>query len=269
MTPTPFASTQAMPRRWRSAAVLVAISIVGVIALLLAAPIPQDPSYHAFADDRRLLGVANFWNVISNLPFVAVGLFGLTRFARLVEPESRTGYVLLCAGVVLVGIGSSWYHLAPSNASLLWDRMPMTVAFMALFSMLLGERVVTRHKRALTWLLVAVGLAAALYWSWTESVGRGDLRPYALVQFLPIILMPLILLLYPARYLDGTRLLYAFGLYVLAKALEHFDAQVYLVTGILTGHPIKHVVAALAVFCIVMAVPANPPVRLSNSAGTL
>lgn len=236
----------------------MAVAALGVLALTWAAPIPQDPSYHAFADDRRLLGVANFWNVISNLPFIAVGLFGLTRFPRLAEPESRTGYALLCAGVVLVGIGSSYYHLAPSNKSLLWDRLPMTVAFMALFSMLLGERVVTTHKKTLTWLLVAVGLAAAVYWSWTESIGRGDLRPYVLVQFLPIILMPLILLLYPARYLNGALLLYAFGLYVLAKGLEHFDAQVYLVTGVLTGHPVKHVVAALAVLCIVLAVPALP-----------
>lgn len=254
-----------MPGSKRKAAILIAISAIGILVLFMADPIPQDPRYHLFADDRLLLGVANFWNVISNLPFIGVGLFGLSRFSRLVQPESRTGYLLLCGGVVLVGVGSACYHFAPSNASLLWDRLPMTVAFMALFSMLLGERVITTHKRTWLWLLVTSGITAALYWSWTEAGAQGDLRPYAVVQFLPIVLMPLILLLYPARYLSNSLLLHAFGLYFVAKGLEHFDAQVYLVTGFLGGHPVKHVVAAIAVLCIVLAVPASTPRRLLRS----
>lgn len=40
---------------------LMAASLAG---LLLLPPIPQDQSYHHFADQRTLLGVPNFWNVI-------------------------------------------------------------------------------------------------------------------------------------------------------------------------------------------------------------
>lgn len=100
-----------------------------------------------------IAGVANFWNVVSNLPFLAVGAFGLWRYQHLTRAESRSGYLLLCAGVALVGLGSAYYHHAPSNASLLWDRLPMTIAFMALFSMLLGERVIADHKRLWLWSL--------------------------------------------------------------------------------------------------------------------
>ncbi|HJW47524.1 MAG TPA: ceramidase domain-containing protein, partial [Lysobacter sp.] len=235
---------------------LLIISIVAIASLFFVGRIPQDPNYHLFADAREIAGVANFWNVVSNLPFLAVGAFGLWRYPRLTQDESRVGYVLLCACVALVGLGSAYYHHAPSNASLLWDRLPMTVAFMALFSLLLGERVITRHKRTWLWVLVVLGIGAALYWSWTESMGQGDLRPYVVVQFLPVILMPLILMLFPSRYLSNPLLLCAFGFYFVAKVLEQYDHQIQELTGFVSGHPLKHVAAAVAVLCIVLAVPA-------------
>lgn len=234
---------------------------MGVCALALVTlcgigPIPQDPGYHLFADARAFDGISNFWNVASNLPFVVVGLYGLWRYPRLTTGDSRVGYLVLCMGVCFVGVGSAYYHLAPSNASLLWDRLPMTVAFMALLALLLGERVLNAHKQLTLWLLVAVGISAAIYWSWTEARGQGDLRPYGLVQFLPLVLIPLILLLYPARYIRSAWLLYAFALYVLAKLFEHFDHEIYLATGAVSGHTLKHLAAALAALCIIAAIPA-------------
>jgi len=136
----------------------------------------------------------------------------------------------------------------------------MTVAFMALFAMLLGERVVAGNKQAWLWWLVTLGIASALYWAWTESAGRGDLRAYAVVQFLPIVLMPLILFLFPARYLRTALLLCAFGFYFVAKALEYFDGQILDLTGFMSGHALKHVAAAVAVLCIILAVPTRNPV---------
>lgn len=243
------------------AGLLVLLSVIAAVGLFTRGPIPQDLAYHQFADTKEIAGVPNFWNVVSNLPFLVVGLLGLSRYRALVHNESKSGYLFLCAGVFLVGLGSGYYHHAPSNATLLWDRLPMTVAFMALFSMLLGERVIARYRGACLGLLVLLGISAALYWSWSESLGRGDLRPYALVQFLPILLMPLILLLFPARYFNGRLLFLAFGLYFLAKALEHFDRQIWNLSGFIGGHPIKHVAAAAAVFCIIYAVPARPSRR--------
>lgn len=236
---------------------LLLAAAIGICALLFVGRIPQDPNYHFFADTRTILGIRNFWNVVSNLPFLVAGFIGLQRYSRLAQQETSAGYLLLCGSIFLVALGSAYYHWAPSNGTLLWDRLPMTVAFMALFSMLLGERVIATRKTTLLWLLVLLGLGAALYWSWTESKGEGDLRPYVLVQFLPIALMPLILFLFPAKYLSNTLLWYAFGLYLAAKALEHFDGEILSATGFVSGHPLKHFVAAIAVFCIILAVPAK------------
>jgi hypothetical protein len=236
---------------------LVLVSVAAVVAMFFAGPVPQDPGYHLFADTRRIGGVANFWNVVSNLPFFAAGVFGMLRISTLVHKESRWGYLILCAAVMLVALGSAYYHAAPANDTLLWDRLPMTVAFMALLSLLLGERVLRTYHHYLLWPLVTAGIGAALYWSWSESLGRGDLRPYVLVQFLPVVLMPLILCLFRQRYLSNSLLLASFGWYVVAKALELFDGQVYAATGGMSGHAIKHVAAAVAVLCIIYAVPAR------------
>lgn len=230
---------------------LAVVSVAAVLAAVLHAPIPQDLGYHAFADARAFAGIPNFWDVFSNLPFLLVGLYGLS---RRVEPKSA--YLALCLGILLVSLGSAYYHYAPSNATLLWDRLPMTVAFMALFSMLLEERV-TERKTLIP--LLALGIASALYWSWTD-----DLRPYLLVQFLPLILLPLILALYERKYLSTKLLLYAFGLYVAAKLFEHYDRSV-LAWLPLSGHTIKHLVSGAATLSLVLAVPAKKEEACSSA----
>lgn len=238
--------------------VLTLISVAAVVALLIAGPIPQDPNYHLFADSRHIAGISNFWNVASNLPFLVAGTLGLLRYPKLSHEESANGYLVMCVGVVLVGFGSAYYHYAPTNQTLLWDRLPMTVAFMALLSLLLGERVLRTPRPQLVWVLVLAGAAAAFYWAWTESLGKGDLRPYAIVQFLPVLLMPLMLAMFRQRYLSSRLLLWSFGFYFLAKALEYFDWQIFTATTVMSGHAIKHVAAAAAVLCIIYAIPTRP-----------
>lgn len=247
-----------MPKSSSATSILCIISVLAIGAMLFQGPISQDPAYHLFADSREMAGVDNFWNVLSNLPFLAIGLYGLWRFPRLSIPETKAGYLALCVGVLLVSLGSAYYHLAPANPSLIWDRLPMTVAFMALFSLLLDERKVLGAGRHTLWPLLLVGIASAVYWYWTESHGAGDLRPYLLVQFLPLLLIPAILLLFRGSYLSNGFLLISLGLYVIAKVLELFDLQVFDATGLVSGHTLKHLVAGLAVLCIVVAVPASP-----------
>lgn len=232
----------------RSAAVLLSAAAAAVAALFLHAPIPQDPAYHAFADTRSFAGIANFADVLSNLPFLIVGLYGLTR--KPARARMKAGYLVLCAGVALVSLGSAWYHLSPTSATLLWDRLPMTVAFMALFSLLLEDRV-TDAKTLFP--LLAAGLASALYWHYTD-----DLRPYILVQFLPLVLLPLILLFYPKRHLDGKALMFAVAFYAAAKVFEFYDRWVFEALGALSGHSVKHLLAGAATICIILAVPAKP-----------
>lgn len=233
-------------------AILVLTAVAAVLALSLHAPIPQDEAYHLFADARRLAGIPNACDVLSNLPFLLSGLYGLSRKPR----APAAAYGILCLGVLLVGLGSAYYHYAPSTPALFWDRLPMTVAFMAFFSMLLEERV-TRIPTLPP--LLVIGAASALYWRWS-----GDLRPYLLVQFLPLLLMPLILALYPRRGLSTGPLLAAFGLYVAAKLLEHFDHQVFQ-RFFLSGHTLKHLAAAAAAACLIKAVPVKEETCCSAS----
>lgn len=246
-----------MPKFSCSTRIIVCAAIIAAGAMFLSGPIPQDPAYHAFADTRKIASVGNFWNVLSNFPFLLVGLYGLSRVSRLEVRETRPAYLALCIGTVLVSVGSAFYHLAPSTPSLVWDRLPMTIAFMALFSLLLDEREVLGATRRTLWPLLTIGLLSAAYWYWTESRGTGDLRPYVLVQFLPLLLMPAILLLFRGRYLNTPLLVLSMIFYAIAKALEHFDLQVFQTVGVLSGHTMKHLAASLAALCIICAVPAR------------
>ncbi len=228
---------------------LVLAVAAAIAAMLLVDPIPQDPAYHAFADTRAMFGVPNFWNVASNLPFPLFGLWGLARAQRgPLDPlaaAQRTAWIVFFLGATAVGFGSGYYHLHPDNASLVWDRLPMTLAFMGLFAALVGEHLDVRWGRGLLWPLLAVGLASVLWWHWTESHGRGDLRPYAAVQFLPLILIPGLLLAFPRP--GRAPLWWVLALYALAKALEHWDAAIFAAIGVTGGHAFKHVAAAVGI----------------------
>jgi hypothetical protein len=231
------------------------IAVVAFIATFMVAPVPQDPAYHLFVDQRELLGVPNFWNVVSNLPFMLVGFVGVWMLFKQRPPgevsELRIAYVVFFAGVALVSIGSGYYHLAPSNASLLWDRLPMTIAFMAFFAIIIGENISIKAGVRLLWPLLLVGLFSVVYWHLTEQRGAGDLRPYALVQFLPMVLMPLILLLFRSPYDTNKWLWLAMGAYGLAKVLEYADVPIYEALG-MSGHALKHVAAALTPLFILL-----------------
>jgi hypothetical protein len=164
---------------------------------------------------------------------------------------------VFCTGVALVALGSGWYHLAPSNASLAWDRLPMTVAFMAFFGALIADRISWTLGRALLWPLVVAGIGSIAWWLRSEAAGAGDLRAYALVQFLPVVLAPLILLLWRDGSLSARPLWLAFAAYALAKVAEHFDAAILAATG-MGGHALKHLLAALAAWWIVRAFQGAP-----------
>jgi hypothetical protein len=60
-------------------AVLAVIAIGCAVALWQYGRIPQPATYHAFADTRMLLRIPNALNVLSNVPFLFVGLAGLRR----------------------------------------------------------------------------------------------------------------------------------------------------------------------------------------------
>ena len=233
--------------------VLGAVAVTAIAAAFFFAPIPQDPAYHNFADRRTLCGTPNFWNVFSNLSFLLIGAFGLSRLFHVEAPAPRFAFMVFCIGVISVGLGSAYYHYAPTTQTLLWDRLPMTIAFMALFAMVVRDRISVSLGDGLLWPLIIVGAASVGYWYWTELQGRGDLRPYGLVQFLPMLLIPLMLLLCPGKGLNAPWLWGTLGTYGLSKVTEYFDKGIYDAVD-LSGHSIKHVLASLAVLWAVFAV---------------
>ena len=223
-----------MSREVRIALLILPI-VLGAVVLLVIDPIPQDQAYHDFADTRTVAGIANFGDVVSNLAFVLVGLWGLS-----LRPP--TDYTVFFFGLFLTGIGSAYYHLDPTDASLAWDRAPMTVAFMGLLCALIRERVSERWGRRLLWPLVAFGLWSVWYWSQTD-----DLRPYALAQYGPLLCVLLLLLLFPAP----SRPIWLAGIgYAAAKVAEFLDHAVLDGTGVVSGHNLKHVFAALGTAAI-------------------
>jgi hypothetical protein len=240
-------------KNWREW-LLGVVTVGGIAAVLSLAPIPQDPGYHEFADHRVLFGIPNFWNVFSNLPFVLVGVFGLSKLSRLQPSSLRAAYLIFCIGIIFVGLGSAYYHYSPSTQLLVWDRLPMTVVFMAFFAMVVRDRISEPLGDGILWPLIFAGVASVGYWYWTELQGQGDLRAYGLIQFLPMLLIPLMLMLYAGNGLSTALLWGTLGTYALTKVAEHFDQDIYDITGVMSGHSIKHVLGSFALLWAVFAI---------------
>jgi hypothetical protein len=219
--------------------VLIALMAASLIGLLLLPPIPQDQAYHLFADQRTLLGIPNFWNVVSNIPFIVVGAVGLVQFRD--DPAT----IVLFSGFFLTGLGSAYYHWDPNDGTLFWDRLPMTIAFAAIFALVVKERVGVRAGTFLLWPMLAIGVASLLVWLWTD-----DLRLYFWAQFFPGLALLVLFLLYPAKYTHGQYWIIAAALYALAKVFEFADQAIYSFGHVLSGHALKHLAAAAACFAV-------------------
>jgi hypothetical protein len=230
---------------WSVAAVVLAAALVW----LLSDPLAQDLGYHQFADQRSLLGVPHGLNVLSNLAFCLVGTWGCALLARRARnrPISFNNliYLVFFVGLFGTGLGSAYYHLAPGNATLVWDRLPMTVAFMAFTAVVIAERCsALLARRLFPWLLLA-GVLSVIYWAWTD-----DLRPYFLIQFGPMLVLPVVIWRSSG---SGTRWLWlTVAFYGAAKLLELGDDQILMLSeGLVSGHTLKHLAAAAGASMIV------------------
>jgi len=238
---------------------LIALLVVSIGIVLFVDPVPQDLGYHRFADTRGWLGIPNFGNLASNAGFLVVGAIALVvliyrREQTFRRPADARPYLIFFAAVTLVSFGSGYYHWAPSNASLLWDRLPMSIAFMAISAAVVADRINAAAGNSwLLALLLVLGLASLFYWDWTESLGNGDLRFYGLVQFYPMLALPIIVWAFQDHYYTlGRYLGWAIAWYGLSKLLEFFDLGIFELTGnLVSGHSLKHLAAAVAA-CVVL-----------------
>jgi hypothetical protein len=228
---------------------VIGISALAVAAALLIPPMAQPLEYHDFADQRAAFGIHNFLDVASNGAFLIVGVIGLVVAlgprARFQFTAERWPYVIFFTGVLLTAAGSAYYHLAPDNETLFWDRVPMTVAFMALVASQVVDRINVRVGLGLLIPMLILGAASVIYWRITERAGAGNVMPYGILQGYSVVILLLMATL-PSRYTRGKDLYWVFVWYVLSKLFETFDPQILALGHVVSGHSLKHLAAAMA-----------------------
>ena len=239
--------------------IMLGLTLICSFILFLLPAIPQPPEYHQFADSRMFLGIPNFLDVLSNLLFLAAGLYGLKLLfdpregiekALFDSTQEIASYALFFAGSLLTCFGSIYYHLAPDNASLAWDRLPMTLMFASFLSIVISERINQKAGLMLLPVLIALGIFSVYHWYQSELIGAGDLRLYLLVQFFPAVLILQMIFFFRPRYSRSNRFGWVLILYALSKVSELFDREIFELQQIISGHSIKHLLAALAVFVL-------------------
>lgn len=235
------------------------LTIIGFTLLIIAAAfllpaIPQPAAYHDFADRRAGFGIENVLDVVSNIGFLLAGIAGLavvlrpgTRFEFASE---RWPYGIFFLAVLLTAVGSAYYHLAPDNERLFWDRLPIAIGLMSLIAAQVVDRVSVRAGLVLLVPAVLAGVVSTIYWIVTERAGAGNVVPYAVVQGYAVVILLVFALALPSRYTRGGDVYWVFAAYVIAKLMEHFDREVFALGTVVSGHTLKHVAAAAACFVV-------------------
>jgi hypothetical protein len=250
--------------------VLAAVVAAATTLIFSRPPIPQPISYHDFADQRAFLGVPNFLNVLSNLPFLFVGVWGLLVVVRrksnsaFLTGSERWAYAVFFLGVALTFLGPAITTWIPATRRWYGTSLPMPLGFMGILAATITERISVRAGVLSLPLLVVAGGLTVVYWSWTEAYGRGDLRPYLLIQFGSLLAVVVMLILFPARYTQTWCVVVALALYVAAKMLESFDPEFYGLGHIASGHTLKHLVAAGATYVILLMLQRRAAVLRSS-----
>ena len=258
------------PRHWRRRSRLIwiaSVCVVAITALGLAPSMPIGPSYHVFADTRTMWGIPNALDVLSNLPFFFVGLWGLLWLmgragrAGFLDCRERIPYLVFFTGVMFTGVGSFWYHLSPCNQRLPWDLVPMTCAFVALVVATYMERVNVRTGYAALAPLLLAGTCTVFYWYFGNVTGHGDYKYYLFFPFFSPVVLALLIALFPPRYTGFRFLAIAFLFYVLAKLFEDYDFPIYRdLHGTVSGHTLKHLIAGVACFWVLLMLQRRQPV---------
>ena len=250
------------------ATLLVLLTVLIALAAVFAPRVAQPLSYHQFADDRTFAGIANFQDVASNLPFAILGFFGLWFLSSnssanaFLDPRERPPYFLFFVGFLLTAFGSGYYHLMPNNSRLVWDRLPMTIAFTSLVCAMIAERIDVTIGVRLLFPLFCVGLLSVAQWRFSELRGAGDLRFYAAVQVYAVAAV-LLLLLLPPRYTRTGDLVLLGVFYILAKVFETFDRPIYSFDhDLISGHTLKHLAAGMAGFFVLRMLQNREPVAV-------
>jgi len=232
---------------------LLTLTLAAVIIVFQFSRAGQPSAFHNFADDRTMLGIHNCLNVVSNIPFLVIAIYGFYLLRNSWSSLAiHTIYSVLFLSVGLTAIGSSIYHWNPGNQTLIWDRGPLVIIFMTVTCAAVAAFISERLGFALLTPLTLIGIGSVIWWACTEADGHGDLRLYFLLQYYPMVLIPMILWLY---YKPGNKpMLWCFAWvvfwYIIAKLLERWDRPIYHVLSV-SGHTLKHLAAAVSTWYFV------------------
>lgn len=226
--------------------ILLAIIVITFIATFFLEPIPQNQLYHKFADFRKFMGVKNTWDVLSNIPFIFTGALGLLYMKKYPVKVAKTSWLVFFIGVILVAPGSAYYHDTPNNQTLVWDRLPMTIGFMGLFTALISTYISEKIEKIMLPVSLLFGFASVIYWAKFD-----DLRFYFWVQFIPLACIPIVISMFKSIEIKKMYLFLGLFFYIVAKVVEHKDVQIYMATGgTVSGHTLKHLLAAVGPWAI-------------------
>ncbi|MBR7801587.1 hypothetical protein [Undibacterium fentianense] len=233
--------------------------ILIVLAFWWHGPIFQHESYHAFADARVLWGLPNAIDVLSNLGFALVAGVVIANHRTITRQliahwhPADAAYLFFAVSILVTTIGSGFYHLAPNDGRLFWDRLPIALACASLIA---AVRLDQFHPPSTARMVVelsvgcVLALLSVIWWKYT-----GDLRLYLGLQVVAIFVIPgwQTLAISPTSCQMQRRRAYAFAivLYVLAKIAEVLDTQIFHSLVWISGHSIKHLLASLAAALIV------------------
>jgi hypothetical protein len=250
-------------------AVILGFALAATLAMCSWPEFGDPLSYFNFADQRIILGIPNFMDVVSNAPWALIGFLGMRIVwreqagpgQRFEEDWERLACGLLFLAIGSVAFGSAYFHLSRDPARLIYDRLPITLAAMSLFALIIGERITMRIGRIVLIPLVALGTGSVFYWNYTQTAGRPDLRWYILVQFFPLLAIPLMYCLSPARYSHTYLWTAALIAYVSAKLFEWLDRPIFAATSAISGHTLKHLAGALSTYLMFRVIQLRRPIR--------
>ena len=228
--------------------VLLLLLCAGIVGFFFLKPIPQSQDYHQFVDSRTWMTIPNFINVVSNIFFAIIGICGIYSLKNYQPTFEKNVYLVFFAAIFIVAFGSAHYHWAPDNKSLVWDRIPITIAMMSFVTAIIADRISLPLAKWIWFPLILLGIFSVLYWYTSELHNHGDLRLYIFTQVFPCLFIPVTLLFYPKH---DVYLWLGLFTYIIARISEYYDHFIFNFSmQLISGHSLKHLLMALAVFFI-------------------
>lgn len=197
-----------------------------------------------FADTNAYLGIPNFWNVVTNLGFLLLGVLALRRASEIPAPLRTLGVVFLLS-LVGTAFGSAYFHWETTPQRLFWDQLPMSLGFGSFVGMVVADRVDLVWGKRLAIFLCLLGPLSV----WNIYHGDGTTQYYLSIQFGTLFFSAVLLLLMPRGSLRSGFVFCGIGVYILAKVFESFDTEIFTRLGF-SGHSLKHLAATVTVYAI-------------------